>query len=135
MFSEVNNSLEAMGLVQYLLVLLFLMSYPLALTQFAGPQGRRYAALLALAAAVGFVTATDPWEHGVLLVAVAVLAMGLFAAAVWLLHTLLAPLQWQAQRAPAQAAAHAQVPLTAVLQESPAGDRRKASRPGVLPIA
>lgn len=136
MLNELNNSLQAMGLVQYLLVLLFLMSYPLALTQFAGDPGRSYAALLSSGSAVGFVVVTHPWEHGVLLMALAVLAMGAFAAAVWLLHALMLRLQPGMQStvvarvAPARGAASAALP-----QQAAVAAQRKASRPGVLPIA
>jgi hypothetical protein len=138
-FSEISNSLQAMGLVQYLMVLLFLMSYPLALTEFAGARGRQYAALVALAAAVAFVAFTSPWEHGVLLVAVAVLAMGAFGAAVWLLYAAMAHLDLGTPVAARPRAASAQVSLVTALQESEspgAGEpQHKTSPPGVLPIA
>lgn len=141
MISEVNSSLQAMGLVQYLLALLFLMSYPLALTSFAGPRGRAYAALMAAAAATGFVGFTAPWEHGVLLVAMAVLAIGAFAAAVWLLDALLARLEFAAPRASrvraGPAAAPGQVPLAVALHEAQAGTAapHEPARSGALPIA
>lgn len=143
--SEVNNTLQAMGLVQYLLVLLFLISYPLALTEFAGPRGRLYAAVAALAAAVAFVAFTNPWEHGVLLVAVAVLSVGFYAAAVWLLHAVLARLEmpaWHATMLQDTTTPAAQVPLVTALQEpqtamqaAMAGGQHKNAGPGVLPIA
>lgn len=138
MISEVNNSLQTMGLVQYLLALLFLMSYPLALTSFAGPRGRLHAGLLAVAAAIGFIGFTSPWEHGVLLVAMAVLAIGAFSAVVWLLDALLSRLEFSAPRLrAAPAVAPDQVPLAAALQEAPAGTAapHKPAHSGALPIA
>lgn len=138
--SEINNSLQAMGLVQYLLVLLFLMSYPLALTEFAGPRGRSYAVVTTIVAAVAFVWFTDPWEHGVLLVAVAVLAMGAFGGTVWLLYAVLERLQLSSvPRAAgvAQVLDAGQVPLVTALQDSQdtAAVQHKTSPSGVLPIA
>lgn len=138
MISEVNSSLQTMGLVQYLMALLFLMSYPLALTSFAGPRGRLYAGLLAAAAAIGFAGFTTPWEHGVLLVAMAVLAMGAFSAAVWLLDALLARLEFSAPSPRAgRVPAPDQVPLAVALQEAEAATAapHKPARSGALPIA
>lgn len=139
MISEINNSLQAMGLVQYLLVLLFLMSYPLALTEFAGPRGRSYAVVIAIVAAAAFVSFTDPWEHGVLLVAVAVLAMGAFGGTVWLLYAVLERLQLSVPQAAAvaQVVDAGQIPLVTALQDSQgtAAVQHKTSPSGVLPIA
>ena len=89
MFSAVSNSLEAMGVEQYLMAFLFLACYSLALSQFCGRKGRTYAAAGALLGAAGFVRFTVPWENGVLVVAFALITIGGFAAAVWGLWALL----------------------------------------------
>jgi len=86
----VSSSLEAMGIEQYLLAFLFLFSYAFALSEFTGARGRLYAALTALACAIAFAARTDPWEHGVLVVAFALVAMGLFTGTAWGLWALLA---------------------------------------------
>ncbi|HJW11707.1 MAG TPA: hypothetical protein VJ598_07970, partial [Albitalea sp.] len=56
-----------------------------------GPRGRQRAALAALAAAIGFAAMTTPWIDGAMLMTLAVAALGLFIAAVWLLSHVLAP--------------------------------------------
>lgn len=89
MFSSVSNSLEAMGVAQYLAAFLFLACYSMALSHFCGLKGRMYAAGGACVAAAAFVRCTTPWEHGVLVVAFAVVAIGGLAAAVWGLWALL----------------------------------------------
>lgn len=86
---ELHDSLRAMGFVQLLLTQLFLASYALALGGFTGPKGRLRAALAALLSAVAFVALSPRWEHGALLVALAVGGLGLFVATVALLSALL----------------------------------------------
>jgi hypothetical protein len=88
-FSAVSNSLEAMGVEQYLAAFVFLACYSLALSQFCGRKGRTYAAVGTLLSAAAFVRFTTPWVHGVLVVAFTVIAIGGFAAAVWGLWALL----------------------------------------------
>jgi len=83
--NQINSSLEAMGVQQYLMAFLFLACYCLALSQFMGSRGRVYAALGALVAAIAFAALTDPWENGVLVVAFTLVVMGLFAGTVWAL--------------------------------------------------
>ncbi|HEX6705939.1 MAG TPA: hypothetical protein VF169_14340 [Albitalea sp.] len=107
---------------QYLLAFLFLFTYAFALSDFTGARGRLYAVLAALASAIAFAARTDPWENGVLVVAFALVAMGLFSAVVWgtwvLLERRAAPARIVTLRhapewsAPAQSG-HAPLPLLA----------------------
>ena len=79
--NELNKTLDQLTLEQYLLALVFLLSYGTALGSMFGATGRRRAWPLALSAAAGFVALTQPWEHGVLLVLCAIGGIGLFIAA------------------------------------------------------
>lgn len=81
--TAVGNTLQAMGVEQYLLAFLFLVSYTLALSDFIGVRGRHYAVMAAITAAIAFAARTDPWMHGVLVVVVAMVAIGAFAGLVW----------------------------------------------------
>jgi hypothetical protein len=94
-----DNSLHAIGLEQFVLAFAFLISYPLSLSSFAGLRGRRWAGLTALAAATGFAALTDPWMNGVLLLAVAVVGIGLFVAAVWAMSAMLGLVEGRTLRA------------------------------------
>ncbi|HEY2925282.1 hypothetical protein [Piscinibacter sp.] len=87
--NELDTSLHAIGPEQFVLAFAFLISYPLSLSSFAGLRGRRWAGLGAFAAAAGFAALTDPWMNGVLLLAVAVVGVGLFVAAVWAMSAML----------------------------------------------
>jgi hypothetical protein len=87
--NAVSNSLEAMGVQQYLMAFLFLGSYSMALSHFSGGRARGYAAAGALASAICFIALTDPWESGVLVVAFGLVTIGGLAAAVWSLWALL----------------------------------------------
>lgn len=64
-------SLETMGMAQILLASVLLGSYALALGDFAGARGGLIAIVIAIFAAVGFVVLSDPWEAGVILLALA----------------------------------------------------------------
>lgn len=81
--------MQSLGVEQYLLAFLFLASYALALGHFRTARGRLYSCACTLAAACAFAAITDPWEHGVLLVALALVGMGAFAGAVWATWALL----------------------------------------------
>ena len=81
--SAVGSTLQGMGVEQYLLAFLFLVSYAFALSDFIGVRGRHYAVMAALTAAIAFALRTDPWMHGVLVVVVAMVAIGVFAGIVW----------------------------------------------------
>lgn len=77
---ELNTTLHRLTLEQHLLAGLFLLGYGAALGSMFSPMGRLRAALLALLAAAAFAAVTDPWEHGVLLVACAIGGVAVFIA-------------------------------------------------------
>jgi hypothetical protein len=83
--TEIDGSLQRMGFAQLALLLGFGVAYVLAIGALLGARGRARSALLALALAAGFIALCEPWVHGALLVAFAVAAIGIFAAASWLL--------------------------------------------------
>ena len=87
--SDLHSSLESMGFVQLLLAIVFLAAYTVACSPLFGGRGRLRATAIALLAAVGFVAATRPWAHGVLMVACAVAGLGLFSALGWVLSSVL----------------------------------------------
>jgi hypothetical protein len=76
-----------MGWEQYLLAHVFLGSYVVALGEFAGARGRLVGLATAALAAVGFAAFSDAWEVGVILVAFAVVGIGLLSGAAWTLWT------------------------------------------------
>ncbi len=88
--SELHHSLESMGVLQYLFAVVFLICYALAIGDFLGAGARPAVGAIGLASAVGFSFATDPWVHGVLLTAFAVIGIGLFLGLAWLLKALFA---------------------------------------------
>jgi hypothetical protein len=100
---SVSNSLEGMGVQQYLMAFLFMGSYVMALSQFSGSRGRGYAAAIACVSALSFIVLNDPWENGVLVVAFGLITVGGLAAAVWVLWAFLC---WQQARG-GTAASHA----------------------------
>jgi hypothetical protein len=81
----VADNLEQLKPEQYVLAFVFLGSYAFALGEFIGPRGRRFAAGVAFAAAVGFAGFFESWELGVMIVALALVGMGAFAGLAWLL--------------------------------------------------
>jgi hypothetical protein len=83
-------ALQAMGTGQILLASVFLGCYALALGEFASSRGRLIAIVTAVFAALAFVVLSKPWEAGVILLALAPLGMGLFAAAAWALSSITA---------------------------------------------
>lgn len=92
--SELQKTLHQLTLAQHLLGLAFLLSYGTALGSMFGRTGRLRALALALLAAAGFAALTQPWEHGVLLVACAIGGIGLFIAVAWALSTIAASDRW-----------------------------------------
>ena len=88
--SELHHSLETMGVLQYLFAVAFLICYALAIGDFLGPGARAGVAAVGLVSAIGFSAATDPWVHGVLLTAFAVIGIGLFIGFAWMLKTVFA---------------------------------------------
>jgi hypothetical protein len=103
---DVAGKLEAMKPEQYVLAFVFLGSYAFALGEFIGTRGRRIAIGTAIGAAAAFAGFTDPWELGVMVVAFALVGMGLFAGAVWLLWLVASrmPVERRAPTRPATAA-------------------------------
>lgn len=99
MIEDVAGKLEVMKPEQYVLAFVFLGSYAFALGEFIGARGRRIAVATAFCAAAAFAGLTDPWELGVMAVAFALVGMGLFSGAVWLLWTLASrwPVDFEAQ--------------------------------------
>lgn len=83
--AELRASLDAMGVEQQACVFVFLMTYPLTLGALLGSRGRRVAAGMAAIAVVCFAVFTNPWFHAVLLAALAIGAIGLFIAAVYVI--------------------------------------------------
>lgn len=92
--NELNKTLDQLTLEQYLLALVFLLSYGAALGSMFGAAGRLRACLLALPAAAGFVALTQPWEHGVLLVLCAIGGIGLFIASSYAFSALTVSKRW-----------------------------------------
>jgi len=86
--SDLQHSLQSMGVIQYLLAVMFLICYALALGDFLGPSARFGVAGTGLLSAIGFSVMADYWVHGVLLTAFVVVGMGLFIGVAWLLKTL-----------------------------------------------
>jgi hypothetical protein len=84
---SVLASVATMGTGQILLACVFLGCYALALGDFAGARGGLVATVAAILAAVGFVILSNPWEAGVILLALVPVGMGLFAGAAWMLCT------------------------------------------------
>ncbi|RQP25583.1 hypothetical protein DZC73_00435 [Albitalea terrae] len=82
---ELHASLDAMGVEQQACVLAFLVSYPLTLGALFEQRGRRMAAGVAAVSVVCFGIFTDPWFHAVLLVALAIGAIGLFIMTVYVI--------------------------------------------------
>jgi hypothetical protein len=80
---DVTQILEAMGPEQCLLAFVFLGSYAFAMGELVEARGRRVAVASALGAALAFIVLSDPWEEGVMLVALAFVGMGVFTGAVW----------------------------------------------------
>ena len=88
--SELHHSLEAMGVLQFLFAVAFLICYALAIGGFFGPGARAGLFLVGFTSAIGFSAFTDKWVHGVILTAFAVIGVGLFIGVAWLLKLLFA---------------------------------------------
>jgi|SRR5450755_1866184 hypothetical protein len=85
---DFQHSVESMGFTELALAFAALGCYCLVLNGSMGTQGRAVAAACAALAAAAFAASTDPWTHGVILMALGVAAMGVFVAAVWMLSAL-----------------------------------------------
>ena len=84
MFQGLASTLADMGDVQLCLLFLAVAAYSIAINGAFGPGARSGAASAAFASAVGFSTLAPSWMSGVVFLALAVLAVGLFAAASWM---------------------------------------------------
>ncbi|MEY4564978.1 MAG: hypothetical protein RLZZ618_4255 [Pseudomonadota bacterium] len=91
--SELNHSLQNMGVMQYLLAVTFLCCYALALGGFLGAGARVGLAAVGVGSAFGFVVLTDVWVHGLLLIIFAVAGIGLFIGTAWVLKALVVSTQ------------------------------------------
>jgi hypothetical protein len=85
---DIRVSLDAIGFEQQMCLFVFIASYPLAIGGLLEGRTRRIAGFAAAGSMVGFAAMTDPWIHGVLLVAFFVAAVGLFIVSVCALHQL-----------------------------------------------
>jgi len=116
--------LEAMGPEQYFLAFIFIGSYAVAVGELAHARWRRMAALIGFASAVACTALSDPWEQGVILIALAFVGMALFAGLVWGVWAV-------ATRRERQAAALAEAPAATVaahpVPERPLWARLRAS--------
>ncbi|CAN7333068.1 hypothetical protein [Rhizobacter sp. LjRoot28] len=74
-----------MGALQHLLAVAFLIFYSLAIGGFLGSRARRTVVLAAMLSATAFIAAADNLVHGILLTALAVLAVGVYLAVAWAL--------------------------------------------------
>jgi hypothetical protein len=86
---SVHDSLASVSFAQLLLMLAVLFAYSLALGSAFGARVRAGAALAAVLAAAGFCVATPAWADGIVLVALAVVGVAVFAALAWLLAAML----------------------------------------------
>src|SRR5256885_14891912 len=92
---DVARNLEALRPEQYVMAFVFLGSYAFALGQLFEQRGRRVCAGLSFVSALAFIVCCDPWEQGVMLVALALVGIGLFSATAGLVWTV-AP--WRGMR-------------------------------------
>ena len=96
MIVDVARNLEALRPEQYMLAFIFFGSYALALGHLLEQRGRAFCAGTAFVSAVAFIACCDPWEQGVMLVALALVGMGAFSATAWLFWT---GVTWREERA------------------------------------
>jgi len=80
---EVVDTVRNMGFVQLLLAFVACFGYALAQGGLLSGKGRRMAWTIAFAGAVGFAAASPDWPDAVMLIALAVVAIGSLAALVW----------------------------------------------------
>jgi hypothetical protein len=120
---QVAGHLETIGAEQYLLAFVVLGSYAFALGGFVGARGRCIALATTLLAAAGFSALNNPWEIGALLVAFALVGMGLFAGVAW---TLWAVATWR-ERQPAEVEPASVEPAPARAAARPLWSRLRAS--------
>ena len=85
---SLQRSLGGMGFTELALAFTGFTGYALALNGALATRTRVRAAAAAVCAAVVFCAITDPWVHGVIFVALAIAAMGLFVGAAWAISAL-----------------------------------------------
>lgn len=88
---EIVASLDHLSVPQYALAFVFVASYALSIGAILGRRGRLFFAALAVVSAGVFAATMDPWFHGALLAAYAVIGMGVFIGIVWLMSVVLSP--------------------------------------------
>lgn len=84
-----TSTLAGMGLVQLALVFVAVAAYALAINGSFGSTARSGAASAAFVAAVAFTALTPSWMSGIVFLALAVLAVAVFAGSAWAVATLL----------------------------------------------
>jgi hypothetical protein len=84
MLEGLAATLADMGYVQLCLLFVVVAAYSIAINGAFGASARSGAASAAFAAGVGFSTLAPSWMSGVVFLALAVLAVGLFAATSWM---------------------------------------------------
>jgi len=82
---DVFESLKGMSLLQLLLAFVACTAYALAQGALVGRRGRRAAWAMALTAAAGFALESTEWMYAAMLCAFAIVGLGVFVGAVWLL--------------------------------------------------
>jgi hypothetical protein len=110
---DVFDNLRFMSLLQLLLAFFACIGYACAQGRLFGPRGRRAAAGVAGVGAIGFVIESREWMQGAMLIAFAVVGMGLFIAMVWLTSRLLGMARARRQSALDEALPEAAVPAGA----------------------
>jgi len=82
---EVFDSLRLMTQLQLLLAFLACTGYALAQGKLVPPKGRRIAGSVAFVCAAGFAFESTEWMHAAMLLSFAIVGLGLFVAATWLI--------------------------------------------------
>ena len=76
--AELDRQLHTLQFLQLLLLFVFVIAYLTAIGRVLAARGRRRAAALATAAALGLCLTIEPWTVGALMVAAAIGSVGLF---------------------------------------------------------
>jgi len=115
---ELHQSLKAMGVLQYLCGVAFLIFYCLAFGNFLGTGSRVKVTAVAALAAGAFIAMSALWVHGVMLIALAVLGVAAYLLLAWMLAVLC---QAALQRGGHPAMSHTQPSAPVVAKQSTAG--------------
>jgi len=84
----VQSSLASMGFIQLVLAFVAITAYSVGLNAAFGATTRLMSAAVALLGASGFAAATPSWMSGVVLAALGVAGLSVFAGAAWLISEL-----------------------------------------------